>query len=364
MECHEVPKRERSTARAEVSRDPRGGRRERGGRGDGDRRQRGRGRVPDHAVHPDGRGVGRGRRRRQAERPRPQADLLRARGRARRRRRHGRHEHGRPARHQLLERPGHRVHARVAVRRRRQAAHLRAERRLPGDDQARAQRARRARRLPRRRRHRLLPALRQERAGGGRPQPHRAPHRRAVAEPGDRRPGRLPHEPRDRVGAAAGAGARAGVPGRPVRHHRVADARPALGLRREAPPDPRDVRLRLPGDDRGRPEPGQLRPGRRRPAALLLRPRGRADRSRAPGVRGADRPALRPRVGLPARGRRVRDRGPGLGRLERRGRRRLPARDSRPEGRRAQPDDVPALPGGPHHPAAEGQEGRRHPGAH
>jgi pyruvate-ferredoxin/flavodoxin oxidoreductase len=37
------------------------------------------------------------------------------------------------------------------------------------------------------------------------PEPHRAPHRRAVAEPRHRGAGRLPDEPRHRVGAAAGA---------------------------------------------------------------------------------------------------------------------------------------------------------------
>ena len=68
----------------------------------------------------------------------------------------------------------------------------------------------------------------------------------------------------------------------------------------------------------------------------------RADRPGLRGVRRAHRPPLRARHGLPARGRRVRHRGPGLAGLQRRGGRRPPARDARAEGRRAQRDDVPA----------------------
>jgi Na+-translocating ferredoxin:NAD+ oxidoreductase subunit B len=98
---------------------PRGDGRQHGGGGDGDRRQRGRRRLPDHPLHADGRGVGGGGRRRQDQRERPPAPLLRAGGRARRRRGHRRHEHGGAARDQLLQRPGHRLHARVALRGRR-----------------------------------------------------------------------------------------------------------------------------------------------------------------------------------------------------------------------------------------------------
>ena len=171
----------------------RGHGRQRRSRRDGNRRRRGCRRLSDHAVHADGRGMGAGRRRRQAQRQRPPAALLRARGRARRRRGDGRHVDVRAARDQLLERAGHRLHARVALRGGGQAADLRAQHRRARDDQARAERARRPRRLSRGRRHRLLPALRQGRAGGRRPQPDRAPHRRAVAQPRHLRPGRLPH---------------------------------------------------------------------------------------------------------------------------------------------------------------------------
>ncbi len=48
-------------------------------------------------------------------------------------------------------------------------------------------------------------AVRKERPGNGRPQPDRAPDRRALAQSRRLRAGRLPDQPRDRVGAAAGA---------------------------------------------------------------------------------------------------------------------------------------------------------------
>ena len=170
--------------------------------GHGDRRQRGRRRLSDYPVHPDGRGLGPGGRGRLAERERALSPLLRARGRARGGGGDGRDEHDRPPRHQLLEWPGHRLHARVALRGGRQATHLRTERGLPGHDQARAERARGTRRLSRGGRYRVLPDLRQERAGGGRPQSHCTPDRRAVAQPRHLRPGRLPHQPRHRVRCA------------------------------------------------------------------------------------------------------------------------------------------------------------------
>ena len=88
--------------------------------------------------------------------------------------------------------------------------------------------------------------------------------------PGPLRAGRLPHEPRDRVDAVAGAGAHQGIPRRSRRRDRVADTGAAHGVRRDAPPDPGDVRLRLSGDARRGAEPGQLRAGRCRAAAVLL----------------------------------------------------------------------------------------------
>ena len=175
--------------------------------------ERRRRRLPDHALDPDGRVLGGGRRRRPHQHLRPAADLRRARGRARRRGGDRGPVDDRPARRQLLLRPGHRLHARVALRGGRQAADLRAQRRRAGDDQVDAQRARRARRLPLRRRHRLLPALRQERAVGGRSQHHLPPHRRARLEPGHHRAGRLPDHPSDRVVHGSRARADRRVPG-------------------------------------------------------------------------------------------------------------------------------------------------------
>ena len=61
--------------------------------------------------------------------------FYRTRGRARGGRGDGRHCHDRPAGRELLLRPGHRLHARVALRGRGQAADLRAEHRRAGDDQ-------------------------------------------------------------------------------------------------------------------------------------------------------------------------------------------------------------------------------------
>ena len=106
--------------------------------------------------------------------------------------------------------------------------------------------------------------------------------------------------------APAGAGAGEGVPGRPRRPDRLAHARAAAGLRREAPPHPGAVRLRLPGDAGHGPEPGLLRPGRRRAAALLLRPHRRAHRAGDGRVRRPHRPPLRARHRLPPGRRRVR----------------------------------------------------------
>ena len=153
--------------------------------------------------------------------------------------------------------------------------------------------------------------------------------------PGHLRAGRLPHQPRDRVAAAPRARAHQGVPRRSGRLDRLADAGAAPRLRRQAPPHPRDVRLRLPGDAGRRAEPGQLRPGRRGAAAVLLRPH----RRRSPTGRSRSTRALTGRryaraMRLPARGRRVRDRRAGLGRGQRRGGRRLPAREARAQGRR------------------------------
>ena len=75
--------------------------------------------------------------------------------------------------------------------------------------------------------------------------------------------------------------ARQGVPRRSGRPDRVAHAGAAPGVRRHAAPHPRDVRPRLPGDARRGAEPGQLRAGRRRAAAVLLRPRRRRSTDRA-----------------------------------------------------------------------------------
>ncbi len=147
--------------------------------------------------------------------------------------------------------------------------------------------------------------------------------------------------------------------GDPADRHRIAHAGPAPGVRRHAPADSGDVRSRLPGHVGRGPEPGQLRAGRGRPAAVLLRSRGGAGQPRVRRVCPAHRPPLRARHGLPARGRRMGDRRAGLPHSQCHGGGRPPAQRAQAEGGRAQPHHVPPLPGGPHCVAARRQTRRR-----
>ncbi len=320
-----------------------GRQRRRGRHGDGGKRS-GR-RLSDHSVHTDGRGMGRGACRRPDERERASAPVLRAGRRTRGGWRDGRDEHDRAPGDELLERPGHRLHARVAVRGGREAPHLRAQRGGPRHDQARAQRPRRPRRLPRRRRHRLLPALREGRAGSGGLQPDQSPHRRAVAEPRHLRAGRLPDQPHDRVDEHPGAGS-SSTSSSATRRTSSTRRRPrsAWCSARRAAASPRSSTSTT------------------RPCSARCRTRTATRRASPPSARSTSTtsPAspTRPSRSSPsspaasyarAMGYRLDDAeyviaGQGSVVVQRRGRRRLPARDARAQGRRAEPDDVPPLP--------------------